>query len=93
MAALYAQLGLPVVPVALNSGLFWPRRGFRKKPGTIVLEFLPAIPPGLSRKQFMPRLAAAIDEASARLAGIAPVDGPVDKPAAYPPPAACGKGE
>jgi 1-acyl-sn-glycerol-3-phosphate acyltransferase len=69
VAALYSQLGLPVVPVALNSGLFWGRRGFRKTPGRITLEFLPPIPPGLPRKTFLPQLAEAIDSASDRLAG------------------------
>ena len=69
VAALYRQLGIPVVPVALNSGIFWPRRSIRRKPGTIVLEYLPPIEPGLNRKDFMPRLEAAIEQGSARLAG------------------------
>ena len=69
VAALYRQLGIPVVPVALNSGTFWPRRSIRRKPGTIVLEYLPPIAPGLNRKDFMPRLEAAIEQGSARLAG------------------------
>src|SRR3546814_8505429 len=56
VAALYGQLGLPVVPVALNSGLFWRRRSFLKRPGTITLEFLPPIAPGLPRKAFLARL-------------------------------------
>ena len=68
VAALYKQLGVPVVPVALNSGMFWGRRGFLKRPGRITLEFLPPIPPGLPRKTFLPRLADAIDPASERLA-------------------------
>ncbi len=67
VAALYAQLAVPVVPVALNSGLFWPRRAFVKRPGHIVVEILPPIPPGLPRPDFMRRLEAAIEEASARL--------------------------
>lgn len=66
-AALYLQLGLPCVPVALNSGCFWPRRKFLRRPGTIVVEFLPAIPPGLPRSAFMARLEAAIETASGRL--------------------------
>jgi 1-acyl-sn-glycerol-3-phosphate acyltransferase len=61
VAALYQQLGLPVVPVALNSGLFWPRHGFVKTPGRIVIEFLPPIPPGLPRKSFLPRLKEEIE--------------------------------
>ncbi len=68
IAALYAKLDLPVVPLAVNSGLFWPRRRFAKYPGTIVFEFLPAIPPGLPRRQFMAELESAIETASLRLA-------------------------
>jgi 1-acyl-sn-glycerol-3-phosphate acyltransferase len=70
-AALYGALGLPVVPVALNSGLFWGRRSFHKLPGRIVVEFLPAIAPGLDRRIFMAELEAAIETAADRLAGIA----------------------
>lgn len=69
VAALYAQLAVPVVPVALNSGLFWPRHAFIKRPGHIVVEILPPIPPGLPRGDFMHRLESAIEEASARLCG------------------------
>lgn len=65
VAGLYGQLDVPCVPVALNSGVFW--TGFTKHPGTIVMEFLEPIPAGLPRKQFMPRLEAAIETASSRL--------------------------
>jgi 1-acyl-sn-glycerol-3-phosphate acyltransferase len=68
VAALYRQLGIPVVPVALNSGVFWPRHSIRRKPGTIVLEYLPIIEPGLNRRDFMARLETTIEPASARLA-------------------------
>ena len=68
VAALYQQLGLPVVPVALNSGLFWSRRSFKKHAGEIVLEFLPPIAPGLPRKAFLETLQGRIEEASTRLA-------------------------
>ncbi|WP_430436019.1 lysophospholipid acyltransferase family protein [Oceanibaculum nanhaiense] len=67
IAALYRGLDLPVVPVALNSGLFWGRRAFRKRPGTIKLEFLPAIPPGMDRAGFMAGLETAIEQATDRL--------------------------
>jgi len=70
VAALYGDLGLPVVPVALNSGLFWGRRAFRKKSGTITIEFLPAIPPGLPRRDFMQELQNRMEGASRRLATI-----------------------
>jgi 1-acyl-sn-glycerol-3-phosphate acyltransferase len=70
-AALYGALDLPVVPVALNSGLFWGRRSFHKLPGRIVVEFLPPIAPGLDRRIFMAELEAAIETASDRLASAA----------------------
>jgi 1-acyl-sn-glycerol-3-phosphate acyltransferase len=65
---LYEALGVPCVPVALNSGLFWPRRSILRRPGTLVVEFLPAIPPGLPRREFAPLLQERIETASARLA-------------------------
>jgi len=68
-AALYGALGLPVVPVALNSGLFWGRRSFHKLPGRIVVEFLPPIAPGLDRRIFMGELETTIETAADRLAG------------------------
>lgn len=67
VAALYKDLGLPVVPVALNSGLFWGRRSFLKYPGTITLEFLEPIPPGLARAEFMALLEERIETASEAL--------------------------
>jgi 1-acyl-sn-glycerol-3-phosphate acyltransferase len=66
-AALYRQLGVPVVPVALNSGLFWGRRKWTKRPGVITLEILPPIAPGLSRDAFMETLRERIETATARL--------------------------
>ena len=64
---LYAALGVPCVPVALNSGLFWPRRSVIRRPGTIVVEFLDPIPPGLDKAEFLHRLESAIEDASNRL--------------------------
>jgi 1-acyl-sn-glycerol-3-phosphate acyltransferase len=66
-AALYRQLGVPVVPVALNSGLFWGRRQFIKRRGVIDVEILPAIVPGLSRDAFMTILRERIEGATDRL--------------------------
>jgi 1-acyl-sn-glycerol-3-phosphate acyltransferase len=74
IAALYTRLGVPVVPVALNSGLFWGRRAFTRKPGTITLRILPPIPPGLDRRTFMARLEHAIETESKAL--VAHPDGP-----------------
>ena len=67
VAALYKMVDAPVVPVALNSGLFWGRRAFLKLPGTITLEFLPAIPAGLDRREFTEQLEARIETAADRL--------------------------
>ena len=60
---LYAQLGLPVVPVAHVAGLYWPRRKFLRYPGTIKARFLPPIPPGLPRDEFMQRLISETETA------------------------------
>lgn len=68
VAGLYGQLHVACVPVALNSGLFWTGPGgFVKKPGRIVIEFLPPIPAGLKRAEFMAVLKGRIEEATARL--------------------------
>lgn len=67
VAALAKHLGAPTVPVALNSGLFWGRRSFFKYPGTITLEFLPAIPPPSDRKAYLATLEERIEAASTRL--------------------------
>ncbi len=65
--ALYKECGLPVIPVALNTGLCWPKHRFVKTPGTVVIQFLPAIPQGLEREAFMQRLASEIEQASTAL--------------------------
>lgn len=67
VAALYSMLDIPCVPVAHNSSLFWPRRGFLRKPGKIIVEFLPAIMPGLKRPAFMAELEKRTEDAVARL--------------------------
>jgi 1-acyl-sn-glycerol-3-phosphate acyltransferase len=67
VAYLYAETGLPCVPVALNSGLFWPRRTLRRYPGTVLVEVLDPIPPGLDKRAFLERLQSVLEEATARL--------------------------
>jgi 1-acyl-sn-glycerol-3-phosphate acyltransferase len=67
VAAIYVETGAPCVPVALNTGLFWGRRGFTRRPGVAVIEYLPPIPPGLDRDAFATRLQTAIEEGCARL--------------------------
>jgi 1-acyl-sn-glycerol-3-phosphate acyltransferase len=60
---LYAELGIPVVPVAHQAGLWWPRRKFLRHPGTIRARFLPPIPPGLDKEAFHARLIAETEAA------------------------------
>jgi 1-acyl-sn-glycerol-3-phosphate acyltransferase len=65
--ALYEGLGLPCYPLALNSGLYWPRRSLVRYPGTIIVEILDPIPPGLNRKDFRRELEARLEAAGDRL--------------------------
>lgn len=91
--ALLTGLGVPVIPAALNSGLFWRRHTFLRHPGTIVLEFLPPLPADMDRKTAMRELESRIEAASHRLldealahaphlAAALAVDKPVDSAAA-----------
>jgi 1-acyl-sn-glycerol-3-phosphate acyltransferase len=61
------QLGLLIVPVALNSGLFWGRRSFLKRSGRVLVEFLPPIEPGFDRRHVMTELERRIEDATAML--------------------------
>lgn len=67
VAGLYRQLDMPVVPVALNSGLVWPKSGFRRTDFRITLEYLPPIAPGLPKKEFLAALEKSITEGTNRL--------------------------
>lgn len=84
--ALYGRMNRPVIPVALNSGWFWARQSFLKYPGTIVVEFLPPIAPGLDRHAFMDVLHTRIEAACERLNAEARTSRGL--PPAAPPPAA-----
>jgi 1-acyl-sn-glycerol-3-phosphate acyltransferase len=64
---LYGKTQVPCVPIALNSGLHWPRRSLLRWPGTIVAEILDTIPPGLNKREFAVRLENMIEQATARL--------------------------
>jgi len=64
---LYGKAGVACVPVALNSGLFWPRRSLRHFPGTVLVEALDPIAPGLEKRTFFTRLQNLLEEATARL--------------------------
>jgi 1-acyl-sn-glycerol-3-phosphate acyltransferase len=84
IAALYRQLDVAVVPVALNSGLFWGRHNFIKHPGRIVVEFLPPIQPGMDRRKFLVELEAQIEAATADLISEAIEDGSGDNSGGKP---------
>ncbi|MBW3617265.1 MAG: 1-acyl-sn-glycerol-3-phosphate acyltransferase [Proteobacteria bacterium] len=67
VAGLYRELDGPVVPMATNSGLRWPAKGWVMRPGTAVYEFLPPIAPGLKRGAFMAELQSRVETASEAL--------------------------
>jgi len=67
VAHLYEAFGVPCLPIALNSGVFWPRRSLLRYPGTVVVEALPPIPPGLDRDDFFARLQQDTETATAAL--------------------------
>ena len=66
-AQIYSACGAPCLPIALNSGLFWPRRTFMRYPGTLVVEFLDPLPPGLPKDEFIARVRDTIEEATGRI--------------------------
>jgi 1-acyl-sn-glycerol-3-phosphate acyltransferase len=67
IAHLYGESGVACLPIALNSGLFWPRRSFRRYPGVVTVEVLDPIAPGLSKDEFARTLEDAIESATTRL--------------------------
>jgi len=67
VAQLYAETGAPCLPIALNSGLVWGRRSFLRHPGTVRVEILDPIPPGMPRAEFFERLKRELEAATARL--------------------------
>jgi len=67
IAHLYEDVGVPCLPLALNSGLFWPRRTFLRRPGKVVVEILDPIPPGMEKQAFFDKLSGEIEAASGRL--------------------------
>lgn len=67
IAAIYDQAKVKVLPVALNTGCFWPKNSFLKKPGICVVEFLPPIDPGMEKQEFMDHLYNIIESRSNEL--------------------------
>jgi 1-acyl-sn-glycerol-3-phosphate acyltransferase len=76
VTALYIETGVECLPVAVNTGLFWRRHGFLRRPGVAVIEYLPVIAPGLDRDAFSWRLESTIETACARLNAEALADDP-----------------
>jgi 1-acyl-sn-glycerol-3-phosphate acyltransferase len=64
---LYTELGQDCVPVAVNVGVFWPKRGIYRAPGTAVIEFLPRIPAGMEMTAFTAKLQEVIETRSNEL--------------------------
>lgn len=60
-------MGVPVVPVATNIGLFWQQQETPRRPGTAIIEFLEPIPPGLPKAEFIARLTHAVETRTAEL--------------------------
>ena len=75
IAALYLYCRVPVIPVALDSGWFWGKNRFLKRPGHITMRYLPALPPGLGKDEMMERLHTVLSEASRSLPGGTPPAG------------------
>ena len=67
IVALYGKLNVPIIPVALNSGLVWPPKKFLKRRGKIILEFLPPVSQGLSKEAFLEQLSSHIEVATGKL--------------------------
>jgi 1-acyl-sn-glycerol-3-phosphate acyltransferase len=67
VAHLYSKAGVTCVPLALDSGLFWPRRSLLRFPGTVLVEVLDPIAPGLDSRAFLARLQTVLEDATARL--------------------------
>jgi 1-acyl-sn-glycerol-3-phosphate acyltransferase len=78
--ALYEALALPCIPVALNSGIFWRIDSVMRLPGTIIIEILEPIPPGLPRTVFRQEMISRIEDATARLVAEAAAAEPAQTP-------------
>lgn len=66
-ARMQEATGMTIVPLALNTGVFWPRHSWLKWPGKVVFEFMPPIPPGQASGETMKQLESCLESASKRL--------------------------
>ena len=69
---MYSQAKVPVIPVAHNAGLLWPKNSFLKYPNrlkskSITIKILPEIQPGLSKIEFLQKLETIIEDSSNEL--------------------------
>lgn len=71
---MYVNMKADVLPVALNSGLFWPRNGMKLNAGTCIVEFLPLIKTGLTQEEFASKLETVIEEKTTELLAEAEAD-------------------
>lgn len=62
VAFLYQNLNLPVIPVALTTGLFWQKKSFLRYPGKVIIEFMEPIQPGMEKREFMDTLKKKIED-------------------------------
>ena len=67
IAKMYQATDLPIIPLALNSGLFWPKNSFIKQPGKVIFEFLPPIESGLPDKKIVKALEDRIEDKTNQL--------------------------
>ena len=67
IAQIYSGLNVPCLPIALNSGVYWPRRSLKLRQGTIIVDIMPVIEPGLDRQTFFALMQEKIEESSDRL--------------------------
>ncbi len=67
ISMIYNQMDAKIVPVAINSGVFWPKKSYMKKSGTVVIEFLPAMPENLEKREFLEELKNRIEKKSLEL--------------------------
>ena len=67
IAFLYENCNVPVIPVSLNTGVYWPKNSFMKYPGTVIVKFLPPIQPGLDKREFLNRLENTIESEQTKL--------------------------
>ena len=62
IAGIYKESEAEVLPVAVNSGHYWPKHTFIKRPGKIIIKFLKPIPAKLDKSEFLKKIESVIEE-------------------------------